>query len=107
MWRAALLGRANGLPVATGYCVACLGHDTPEDAKLHYAQFLVESRTYFDKCDEAPCLLCAGESTSMAAYVYDETGQTQRIWPLCKEHREKQTLVAVICSLLGNIDRFQ
>jgi hypothetical protein len=105
-WRAALLGRVNYVPIATGYCIECLGHDAPESAVEHYAQFLVESRTFFDRCEPKGCLLC-GVQTEQAAYVYDETGQTQRQWPLCVEHRGKEHLVEVFAKLIEPIERFR
>jgi len=69
---------------------ACPGHDTAEEARKHYRQYLVDTKFNFhDREDvQEKCQIC----NVWTNRVVDFVGEWGRSWILCPEHATKETL---------------
>ncbi len=77
-----------------GYCAnACSGHDTAEEAREHYRQYLINERVdYRPDHMKRPerCKICAEWTHS---YAHIEAWDS---YPLCKEHLTKESVLRLL-----------
>ena len=66
----------------------CPGHDTPEGAREHYRQYLLDQVRYDQKLldERRKCAVC-GAWSEYTAFIPSEINH---VWVLCDEHRNRE-----------------
>lgn len=79
---------------AVGYCAAgCAGHDTADEAREHYRQFLVNERvSLFPEQMQRPerCRVCGAWTQSYARV------ESWDFYPLCPEHLTRESVALLL-----------
>lgn len=88
LWHYTVYVDSLKLTYPIGYCADnCPGHATPDEAREHYRQYLLDEQlTYGDQQDvQYRCSACQ-EWTTGYAHIPDLV----RYWPLCSAHQTRE-----------------
>lgn len=93
-WHYVSINRRNGThPV--GYCAdGCPGHDSEDEARSHYRDYLLDSLSFVDGPSDPDTLYrCEFDGCKERTAGVAETGPGKLlVWFLCAEHRNRESV---------------